>query len=95
MAHVMVLMSKFVRHVMSHVMLGRWRARPVQVFPDGLRCSTANSRTRDRALTRLHVAGQETEDVDNVDNIWFKLASCTWIIPWSPHWTWPFADDDF
>ena len=29
-AHVMVLMSKFVRHVMSHVMLGRWRARPVE-----------------------------------------------------------------
>ena len=28
-AHVMVLMSKFVRHVMSHVMLGRGRARTV------------------------------------------------------------------
>ena len=28
-SYITVLMSKFVRHVMLHVMLGRWRARPV------------------------------------------------------------------
>ena len=50
-SYITVLMSKFVRHVMLHVMLGRWRAGPVKPCSGGFVGSSVAVR-RPGAATR-------------------------------------------